>query len=223
VRIELDLAGAGVAAPVAAAIAALVRGQLVVASARLAGSLGACRMWPLNKKPALRIVGRERDRARAMVEGVPAPLADRVRVVWDQALEMAMAHGLRNAALYPADALPSSAGVTETHLHRFSVRGIPCVVEVARQQDGRVVTVSVRCGHPKSAAGIILRIASTAITASLARGAALAEAVAPFFGTAFPPHGPTGDPSIPEAASPLDYACRWLSEYAERKNPAFLQ
>jgi hypothetical protein len=212
VRVELDAAKVALPPAVVAALGALVQGQLVVGSARLALSLGAYRAWALNHKPAVRMVGRERDRASAVAAEAPVELGDRVRQVWNQALELAMAHGLRNAGLYVAPRVAATAvAPLEPKVHRFAVRGVPGAIWVTYGANARPASVTIRCGEPRSAAGIILATASTGISAALARGASLADAVAPYVGTAFPPRGLTDDPAHPQALSPLDYAARWLA------------
>jgi ribonucleoside-diphosphate reductase alpha chain len=82
----------------AAGIAALVGGEASACSAELAARRGPFAEWALNREPALAVLRRHRDAARALSpEHVPAPLLAAARASWDRAVALATRTGLRNA------------------------------------------------------------------------------------------------------------------------------
>ncbi len=214
------------------AIRLLSEGQLIAASARLARALGTFRTWSINEKLALRQIGRLRDQAYKIAESTHTELADRLRLVWDEALELAMSHGLRNAGLFSVAAAdpeatkpdsvisPSPSISPEPELsaihHQFNINSVPAELWVSLKKN-QPISLSIRCGAPGSATTIILDTTCRALSAALAAGLPVDQAVSPLLGSSFPPRGNTNDPAISTTTSPLDYACHWLIKKFPKK------
>jgi len=84
----------------AAAVTSLMSGRAYAQSAKLAEAMGPFRQYKLNERPFLRVIGSHRDHAYAIPsKGVPSELTDASRRSWDEALEIGMARGYRNAQI----------------------------------------------------------------------------------------------------------------------------
>ncbi|HEV7278194.1 MAG TPA: vitamin B12-dependent ribonucleotide reductase [Devosiaceae bacterium] len=98
---------------IAGAITAVMTGTAYATSAEMAGELGAFKDYKRNARHMLRVIRNHRNAAHGHAEGydqlsiapVPldhaslrdAPLAERARTVWDEALALGEKHGYRNA------------------------------------------------------------------------------------------------------------------------------
>jgi ribonucleoside-diphosphate reductase alpha chain len=80
----------------AAAITALMTGEAYRVSAEIAAKKGPFEAYEVNREHVLRVLEMHRG-AVAKVETAPAPLLAEARKVWDEALRLARASGVRNA------------------------------------------------------------------------------------------------------------------------------
>ncbi|MEY4723726.1 MAG: hypothetical protein RLZZ324_1239, partial [Candidatus Parcubacteria bacterium] len=84
----------------AAAATALLSGRCYAQSAKIAEALEPFQYYKLNEKPFLKVIGMHRDHAYAVKpQGVPSDLLEAARRSWDDALELGMAHGYKNAQI----------------------------------------------------------------------------------------------------------------------------
>ena len=82
----------------AAAITALMTGHAYVTSARTAGRMGPHEGYAENAEPMLNVLRMHRDAAYAIDDSrAPATILDAARDAWNQAVELAERHGVRNA------------------------------------------------------------------------------------------------------------------------------
>ncbi len=82
----------------AAAITALMTGHAYVTSARTAGRMGPHEGYGENAEPMLNVLRMHRDAAYAIDDSrAPATILDAARDAWNQAVELAERHGVRNA------------------------------------------------------------------------------------------------------------------------------
>jgi ribonucleoside-diphosphate reductase alpha chain len=81
----------------AAAVTALLTGAAYRRSAELARALGPFAEFERNRQPMLSILDRHRDAAGRIGPTAPAEVLLAAHQVWEQAIEAAAAHGLRNA------------------------------------------------------------------------------------------------------------------------------
>lgn len=84
----------------AAAITSLQSGHCYFQSAKIAEKIGPFAGFQRNAEPALRVMRKHRDASYEISpEGVPADLLTHARVSWDNVVEHASKHGLRNAQI----------------------------------------------------------------------------------------------------------------------------
>jgi ribonucleoside-diphosphate reductase alpha chain len=82
----------------AAAVTSLMTGQAYFQSAKMSEAMGPFNYYQLNEKPFLKVIGQHRDRAYAFSDkGVPDELLVESRHAWDNALELGLSRGFRNA------------------------------------------------------------------------------------------------------------------------------
>ncbi len=82
----------------AAAITALMTGHAYATSARTAGRMGPHEGYAENAEPMLNVLRMHRDAAYAIDDSrAPATILDAARDAWNQAVELAERHGVRNA------------------------------------------------------------------------------------------------------------------------------
>lgn len=82
----------------AASITSLMCGESYRMSAEIAAATGPFPRWRANRKPFMEVLGMHRDAALAVPSaGVPRPLWDAQRAVWDEALATAKQSGVKNA------------------------------------------------------------------------------------------------------------------------------
>jgi len=82
----------------AASITSLMCGEAYRMSAEIAAATGPFPRWRANRKPFMEVLGMHRDAALAVPStGVPRPLWDAQRAVWDEALAAAKQDGVKNA------------------------------------------------------------------------------------------------------------------------------
>jgi ribonucleotide reductase alpha subunit/intein/homing endonuclease len=82
----------------AAAITAILTGHSYATSARTAGRMGPFAGYHVNREPMLNVLRMHRAEVDAIDSSkVPPNLLDAARAVWDEAVELGEAHGVRNA------------------------------------------------------------------------------------------------------------------------------
>ena len=82
----------------AGAITALMTGHCYATSARIAKRVGAFQAFDLNREPMLRVMGKHKDAAARISDGLaPSSLVEAARRVWDEALALGQQYGYRNA------------------------------------------------------------------------------------------------------------------------------
>ena len=83
----------------AAAITALMTGRAYAQSALVASTVGTFAGYAENRDPMLRVIGKHREAAYAIEDGVitDSTLIAAARTAWDEALELGKRHGYRNA------------------------------------------------------------------------------------------------------------------------------
>jgi ribonucleoside-diphosphate reductase alpha chain len=82
----------------AGAVTALLCGEAYMQSARLAAARGPFAGYAINREPTLRVIEKHRGHAHRLDPAlVPLDLLSNARGAWDEALEMARAHGVRNS------------------------------------------------------------------------------------------------------------------------------
>jgi ribonucleoside-diphosphate reductase alpha chain len=82
----------------AAAITSLMTGHCYATSARIAKRVGAFQAFDLNREPMLRVMGKHRDAAAQIADGLaPSTLVNAARGAWDEAVGLGQQYGYRNA------------------------------------------------------------------------------------------------------------------------------
>jgi ribonucleoside-diphosphate reductase alpha chain len=82
----------------AAAITAMMTGEAYLQSAKIAGELGPCAGFDVNRKPFLDVIRMHRDSAKRINRNnVPAEMYDAVWSIWSDAVDLGVLHGYRNA------------------------------------------------------------------------------------------------------------------------------
>jgi len=82
----------------AGAVTALMCGEAYATSARIAGRVGPFAGFATNREPMLRVLRKHRDAARSIADDhVPTDLLASARGVWDDAVRIGEAQGIRNA------------------------------------------------------------------------------------------------------------------------------
>lgn len=102
--------------------------------------------------------------------------------------------------------------------HKFSIGALECYLIVAMDQ-GR--PVHIECKNSKTGSTLRELTGAWCVAVSIAfeMGATVHQIIKAFDGLAFAPCGNTSNPTIPQAASLVDYICQWLSiEFGSNKN-----
>jgi ribonucleoside-diphosphate reductase alpha chain len=82
----------------AGAVTSLMCGEAYATSARIAGRVGPFAGFATNREPMLRVLRKHRDAARSIADDhVPTDLLASARAVWDDAVRIGEAQGIRNA------------------------------------------------------------------------------------------------------------------------------
>jgi ribonucleoside-diphosphate reductase alpha chain len=82
----------------AAAITAMMTGEAYLQSAKIAGELGPCAGFDINRKPFLDVMRMHRDSVtRINRNNVPAEMYDAAWSIWSAAVDLGVLHGYRNA------------------------------------------------------------------------------------------------------------------------------
>jgi ribonucleoside-diphosphate reductase alpha chain len=82
----------------AAAITAMMTGEAYLQSAKIAGELGPCAGFDLNRKPFLDVMRMHRDSVtRINRNNLPAEMYDAAWSIWSAAVDLGVLHGYRNA------------------------------------------------------------------------------------------------------------------------------
>src|SRR6266704_2363717 len=82
----------------AAAITAIMTGQAYLQSAKIAGEVGPCSGFEINRKPFLDVMRMHRDSVtRINRNNIPAHMYDAAWEIWSDAVDLGVLHGYRNA------------------------------------------------------------------------------------------------------------------------------
>jgi ribonucleoside-diphosphate reductase alpha chain len=82
----------------AAAITAMMTGEAYLQSAKIAGELGPCAGFEINRKPFLDVMRMHRDSVRRINKNnIPAEMYDSAWTIWSDAVDLGVLHGYRNA------------------------------------------------------------------------------------------------------------------------------
>ncbi len=82
----------------AAAITAMMTGEAYLQSAKIAGELGPCAGFDINRKPFLDVMRMHRDSVKQISrENVPVEMYDAAWTIWSDAVDLGVLHGYRNA------------------------------------------------------------------------------------------------------------------------------
>jgi ribonucleoside-diphosphate reductase alpha chain len=82
----------------AAAITAMMTGEAYLQSAKIAGELGPCSGFEINRKPFLDVMRMHRDAAKRINRNqIPAEMYDAAFSVWCDAVDLGVLHGYRNS------------------------------------------------------------------------------------------------------------------------------
>jgi ribonucleoside-diphosphate reductase alpha chain len=82
----------------AAAITAMMTGEGYLQSAKIAGELGPCAGFEVNRKPFLDVIRMHRDSVKRINRNnIPAEMYDAVWSIWSDAVDLGVLHGYRNA------------------------------------------------------------------------------------------------------------------------------
>src|SRR5712691_1985475 len=82
----------------AAAITAMMTGQAYLQSAKIAGELGACAGFEMNRKPFLDVMRMHRDAVKRINRNnIPTDMYDAAWDIWSDAVDLGVLHGYRNS------------------------------------------------------------------------------------------------------------------------------
>ncbi len=81
----------------AAAITAMMTGEAYLQSARIAGELGSCAGFEINRKPFLDVMRMHRDSVKRIKTNIPGEMHDAAWSAWSDAVDLGVLHGYRNA------------------------------------------------------------------------------------------------------------------------------
>src|SRR5207237_7870949 len=82
----------------AAAITAMMTGEAYLQSAKVAGELGPCAGFDVNRKPFLDVMRMHRDAVKRINRNnLPAEMYDAARDIWSDAVDLGVLHGYRNS------------------------------------------------------------------------------------------------------------------------------
>jgi ribonucleoside-diphosphate reductase alpha chain len=82
----------------AAAITAMMTGEAYLQSAKIAGELGPCAGFEINRKPFLDVMRMHRDSVKRINRNnIPAEMHDAAWTVWSDAVDLGVLHGYRNS------------------------------------------------------------------------------------------------------------------------------
>jgi len=82
----------------AAAITAMMTGQAYLQSAKIAGELGPCAGFDINRKPFLDVMRMHRDSVKRINRNnIPSEMYDAAWDIWSDAVDLGVLHGYRNA------------------------------------------------------------------------------------------------------------------------------
>jgi ribonucleoside-diphosphate reductase alpha chain len=82
----------------AAAITAIMTGEAYLQSARIAGELGPCAGFEINRKPFLDVMRMHRDAVKRVSQNnIPAEMYDAAWTAWSDAVDLGVLHGYRNS------------------------------------------------------------------------------------------------------------------------------
>jgi len=82
----------------AAAITAMMTGEAYLQSARIAGELGPCAGFEINRKPFLDVMRMHRDAVKRINRNnIPAEMFDAASNIWSDAVDLGVLHGYRNS------------------------------------------------------------------------------------------------------------------------------
>ncbi len=82
----------------AAAITAMMTGEAYLQSAKIAGELGPCAGFEVNRKPFLDVMRMHRDSVKRINRNnVPAEMVDAAWIIWSDAVDLGVLHGYRNS------------------------------------------------------------------------------------------------------------------------------
>jgi ribonucleoside-diphosphate reductase alpha chain len=82
----------------AAAITAMMTGEAYLQSAKIAGELGPCAGFEINRKPFLDVMRMHRDAVKRISrKSIPAEMYDAAWNVWSDAVDLGVLHGYRNS------------------------------------------------------------------------------------------------------------------------------
>jgi len=82
----------------AAAITAMMTGEAYLQSAKIAGELGPCAGFEVNRKPFLDVMRMHRDSVKRINRNnIPTEMYDAAATVWSDAVDLGVLHGYRNA------------------------------------------------------------------------------------------------------------------------------
>jgi ribonucleoside-diphosphate reductase alpha chain len=82
----------------AAAITAMMTGEAYLQSAKIAGELGPCAGFEINRKPFLDVMRMHRDSVKRINKNnIPAEMYDSAWTIWSDAVDLGVLHGYRNA------------------------------------------------------------------------------------------------------------------------------
>ena len=82
-----------------------------------------------------------------------------------------------------------------------------------RYPDGSPAEVFARIDQAGSRVSCLVDAWCTAVSVALQHGLPLESFTSKTKGTTYEPSGPTSNPAIPKASSPLDYVARWLEDH----------
>ena len=82
----------------AAAITAMMTGEAYLQSAKIAGELGPCAGFEINRKPFLDVMRMHRDAVKRINRNnIPAEMFDAASNIWSDAVDLGVLHGYRNS------------------------------------------------------------------------------------------------------------------------------
>src|SRR5215472_2971475 len=82
----------------AAAITAMMTGEAYLQSAKIAGELGPCAGFEINRRPFLDVMRMHRDSVKRInKKNIPAELYEAAATVWSDAVDLGVLHGYRNS------------------------------------------------------------------------------------------------------------------------------
>ena len=103
--------------------------------------------------------------------------------------------------------------------HKFAIgKDNEGYLTVGIHEDGRPGEVFIKMAKEGSTIGGLMDVIGILTSLALQHGVPLADLVTKLAHTRFEPSGPTGNPDVPIAKSPVDYIFRWLGQQFSKQS-----